>query len=89
VHSLNIVDNGALRLIDWEYSGIGERMFDLASISVYHGYARLERERLLDSYLKQPTSGAASQLELACWLFEYVRDLWMEVRAGNGLTVDS
>jgi thiamine kinase-like enzyme len=82
VHSLNIVDNGALRLIDWEYSGIGERMFDLASICVYHGYARHERDRLLDAYLQHPTSSAASQLELACWLFEYVRELWTEVR-GN------
>lgn len=82
VHSLNIVDNGALRLIDWEYSGIGERMFDLASICVYHRYDRHERDRLLDSYLQQRMSSAASQLELACWLFEYVRELWMEVR-GN------
>lgn len=81
VHGLNIVDNGALRLIDWEYSGIGERMFDLASICVYHRYDRDERDRLLNCYLKQPTSSAASELELACWLFEYVRELWTEVRA--------
>jgi thiamine kinase len=84
VHSLNIVDNGALRLIDWEYSGIGERMFDLASICVYHRYDRHERDRLLNSYLKQRASSAAGQLELACWLFEYVRELWMEVRAETG-----
>jgi thiamine kinase-like enzyme len=82
VHSLNIVDDGSLRLIDWEYSGIGEPMFDLASICVYHHYTRLDRERLLEAYLTTPTSNAAHQLELACWLFEYVKDLWTEVRGG-------
>lgn len=82
VHSLNVVDDGTLRLIDWEYSGIGEPMFDLASICVYHRYARPDRERLLDAYLTRPMSNAAHQLELACWLFEYVKDLWTEVRGG-------
>ena len=83
VHSLNIVDNGTLRLIDWEYSGIGEPMFDLASICVYHRYARPDRERLLDAYVTSASSNAAHQLELACWLFEYVKDLWTEVRGAS------
>lgn len=80
VHSLNIVDDGTLRLLDWEYSGIGQPMFDLASICVYHRYDRTQRERLLDAYLATPLAGAASRLELACWLFDYIRELWMAVR---------
>src|SRR5690606_21605043 len=80
VHGLNIVDSGSLRLIDWEYAGIGEPMFDLASICVYHHFTRPERERLLEAYSTTPQSNAAHQLELACWLFEYVKDLWTEVR---------
>ena len=83
VHSLNVVDDGALRLIDWEYSGYGDPMFDLASICVYHRYTRPERERLLEAYLRTPIGNAAHQLELACWLFEYVKDLWTEVRAAG------
>lgn len=83
VHALNIVDDGALRLIDWEYSGIGEPMFDLASICVYHHYTRPERERLLEAYFTTPASTAVHQLELACWLFEYVKDLWTEVRSAT------
>lgn len=81
VHSLNIVDDGTLRLLDWEYSGIGQPMFDLASICAYHRYDRAQRERLLDAYLASPLVNAASQLDLACWLFEYVRELWLAVRA--------
>jgi thiamine kinase-like enzyme len=83
VHSLNIVDDGALRLIDWEYSGIGERLFDLASICVYHRYGKTQREALLHAYLDEPAGDALRRLDLACWLFEYVRELWLEVRAAT------
>ena len=39
-------DDGRLRLIDWEYSGVGQRLFDLASVCVYHKYDKLQREQL-------------------------------------------
>jgi thiamine kinase-like enzyme len=82
VYHLNIIDDGSVRLIDWEYSGIGERMFDLASFCVYHGLDRQEREHLLDAYLIDSQPNALQRLELACWVFEYVRDVWSEVRKG-------
>ena len=75
VHHLNVVDSGTLRLIDWEYSGIGEPMFDLASICVYHEYDRSERERLLDAYGAGVDANAIHRLELACWLFDYIREI--------------
>lgn len=80
VHSLNIVDDGELRLIDWEYAGLGERFFDLASICVYHRYDRQQRELLLGAYVGQSRVGPQQRLELACWLFDYVRELWTAVR---------
>ena len=90
VHYLNIVvgniaagsggSGGDLRLIDWEYAGIGERSFDLASACVYHGYDQHQRERLLSAYCCRPGEASQQRLELACWLFEYIRDLWMAVR---------
>jgi thiamine kinase len=80
IHALNIVGNGELRLIDWEYAGLGERLFDLASICVYHCFAKSQRELLLSSYLRSPDAQAWHRLELCCWLFDYVRDLWTAVR---------
>lgn len=80
VHALNVVDDGVLRLIDWEYAGRGEPLFDLASICVYHSYSSAQRQHLLASYLAAPDANAASRLELCCWLFDYIRDLWMAVR---------
>jgi len=81
IHYLNIVGGSELRLIDWEYAGIGEPMFDLASICVYHSFSREERADLLHAYAVNPLYAQWHRLELACWLFEYIRELWMEVRA--------
>lgn len=80
VHALNVVDNGTLRLIDWEYAGIGQRLFDLASICVYHAYRREQREQLLRRYARSREVALWNRLELCCWLFDYVRDLWTAVR---------
>lgn len=85
IHALNIIDDGTLRLIDWEYAGLGESFFDLASLCVYHRYGRQQREQLLLAYANhaaQPDAQQLHRLELACWLFDYVRDLWTEVRKG-------
>ena len=72
--------DGALRLIDWEYAGVGQRLFDLASVCVYHKYDKLQREQLLVAYTSLTELTTWHRLELACWLFDYVRDLWMAVR---------
>ncbi len=82
VHHLNVVEGESLRLIDWEYSGVGEPLFDLASVCVYHRYRRSQRERMLSAYAASSSSspGDWQRLELACWLFDYIRDLWLAVR---------
>ena len=82
VHHLNIVEGEALYLIDWEYAGIGESFFDLASVCVYHEYSLAERALLLRAMLGEPpTPSQLERLAKCCWLFEYVRDLWTKVRA--------
>lgn len=80
VHHLNVIDGDNLRLIDWEYAGVGEPLFDLASLCVYHRYRRSQRERLLSAYAASSAYVSWHRLELACWLFDYIRDLWMAVR---------
>jgi len=82
VHSLNLVESvgGGLRLIDWEYAGLGEPLFDVAALSVYHRYDQALRERLLSAYLRGGEPAESQRFEVACWLFEYVRDLWTAVR---------
>lgn len=84
VHHLNVTDDGTLRLIDWEYAGVGQRLFDLASVCVYHNYDKLQREQLLSAYTSLTELTTWHRLELACWLFDYVRDLWTAVRESDG-----
>jgi thiamine kinase len=79
VHHLNVVGVQGL-LIDWEYAGIGDPAFDLASVCVYHRYAAALRDLLLDEYAARGQAIGPERLALASWVFEYVRDLWMAVR---------
>ena len=82
VHALNVVDDGTLRLIDWEYAGVGSRLFDLASVCVYHRYGRAQRSQLLASY-SQRNEVTVARLEQACQLFDYIRQLWTRVRGAT------
>jgi thiamine kinase len=79
VHHLNIVGADPVRLIDWEYAGSGEPLFDLASLCVYHRYPKPQRQRLLSAYGASSDAINWQRLELACWLFDYIRDLWTAV----------
>lgn len=80
VHYLNVIDNGELRLLDWEYAGIGEPYFDLASVAVYQNLSLDERGLLLRAYEGEVNSAMLQRLAKACFVFEYVHDLWREVR---------
>jgi thiamine kinase len=85
VHALNIVDDGDLRLIDWEYAGLGSPLFDLASVCVYQRYDGEQRAHLLAAYAGNVE---AQRLDRACDLFAYIRELWMTVRRrGSGQDV--
>lgn len=50
-YSINVLnDNGAVYLIDWELSGVGDIFFDLATISFSQVYSDNEDKLLLESY---------------------------------------
>ena len=83
VHHLNVVDAGRLWLLDWEYAGIGDPYFDLASVCCYHAYDEAMSRQLLHDYLGRDDDTAYTRLELACRLFEYIRRLWLAVRGGQ------
>jgi len=80
VHHLNVIDDGKLWLIDWEYSGCGDPYFDLASVCCYHTYSDVQRRQLLAEYLGHSKPAAVDRLQQMCWVFNYIRDLWFAVR---------
>ena len=42
--------SGELRLLDWEYAGMGDCYFDLANLSAQHDFGPAEDQALLQSY---------------------------------------
>jgi thiamine kinase-like enzyme len=47
----NFIDDGtSVRIVDWEYAGMGDRYFDLGNLSVNNGFAESDDERLLAAY---------------------------------------
>lgn len=76
VHCRNIAGNGStLRLIDWEYSGVGDPLFDLASYSQSHDLNSEQQSLLLSAYGSQERERFIAE----CWLFDWTCILWMAV----------
>jgi len=81
VHHLNVIDShGRLRLVDWEYAGIGDPYFDLAGVCCYHAFSDASRRDLLRAYLGHHSTASFDRLQRMCWVFNYIRDLWFAVR---------
>lgn len=83
LHHLNLVDDGnRLWIVDWEYGGVGDPLFDLASLACQHEYTASERAALLDAYGRGAGMEAA-MLEAACTVFDSVQWLWYLVWAAR------
>jgi thiamine kinase len=76
LHHLNFVDTGGrLWLVDWEYGGVGDPLFDVAGFLALHELGAAETDLLLGAY----GAGASINrgvLEEAQWAFDYVQWLW-------------
>ena len=82
LHHLNIIDDGSrLVLIDWEYGGLGDPAFDLASVIAYHDLDAAARRPLLSAYAR---SEVIERLGEAVWAFDYVQWLWYLAAARGG-----
>jgi thiamine kinase-like enzyme len=83
LHHLNILDDGRrLWLVDWEYGGRGDPLFDIAGFLALHDADRGASALLLASYGRFSPSDAAL-LDQARWAFDYVQWLWFRVRFGD------
>lgn len=75
-----------LWLLDWEHSGPGEALYDLADLSVQTGFTRREDERLLQHYFEIATIPGAMAERF--WLQQQVSrltwGLWALTRASLG-----
>ena len=72
--------NGKLYLIDWEYSGMNESMWDLSCLSIEVNYSEKEEKELLDAYFgfenKQVDMGDIRRFKAAKLYVDYLWTLW-------------
>ncbi len=73
----NFIDDGTtLRIVDWEYAGMGDRFFDLANFSVNHEFETEHDEILLESYLGTPRAQDRAALELMRFMSDFREAMW-------------
>jgi thiamine kinase-like enzyme len=78
IHAQNLVTDpaGRLWLVDWEYAGLGDPVFDLASCASQLELSAASTVLLCDEYIRNGGIVELGRLDLARWAFDYVQWLW-------------
>ncbi|HJP39210.1 MAG: choline/ethanolamine kinase family protein [Gammaproteobacteria bacterium] len=76
-HCANLIDGQALILIDWEYAGIGEPMFELAVIAEHHQFNHQQTDTLLDAYFGTVREEHMQRLSGYRLLYLHLLVLWL------------
>ena len=70
-----------LYLLDWEYAGMNDPMWDLADVSIEAGYTQTQDNQLLESYLQRKPTGEEQRRFLANKIYvDYLWTLWAKTR---------
>jgi thiamine kinase-like enzyme len=67
----NYLDDGKIRIVDWEYAGMGDRFFDLANFSVNHEFGVEDDRRLLAAYFGIEREGDLAALRLMRFMSDF------------------
>jgi thiamine kinase-like enzyme len=72
----NFLFDGQLRILDWEYAGMGDPFFDLANLSINHSLSASADENLLTHYFGQLDSRHVAVLQLMKLVSELREAMW-------------
>jgi len=73
----NFLDDGErLRIVDWEYAGMGDVFFDLANFSINHELGQKQREALLLAYSGGVRREEVHALELMRFMSDFREAMW-------------
>jgi thiamine kinase-like enzyme len=87
----NFIDDGTrIRIVDWEYAGMGDPYFDLGNVSINHDLAVDEDAVLLRAYLGgDPPPGRLARLALMRVVSDFREAMWGVLQQGiSTLDVD-
>jgi thiamine kinase-like enzyme len=65
-----------LRIVDWEYAGMGDRFFDLANFSVNQGFGPAEKALLLETAFGEVRGADLDALELMTFMSDFREAMW-------------
>jgi thiamine kinase-like enzyme len=79
----NFIDDGStIRIVDWEYAGMGDRFFDLANFAVNHQLPENEERYFLDAYFDKPGPSQVARLRLMRLMSDFREAMWGVVQQG-------
>jgi thiamine kinase-like enzyme len=78
----NFLDDGEIRVVDWEYAGMGDRFFDLANLSVNHDFGLEEDSLLLAAYFGTELRGHLAALRLMRVMSDFREAMWGVLQSG-------
>ncbi|MGV1046914.1 MAG: phosphotransferase [Solirubrobacterales bacterium] len=72
-----IASPAGLRIVDWEYAGMGDRYFDLGNFAVNNELGPEQEEELLAAYLGEPArTGQLAALRLMRFMSDFREAMW-------------
>ena len=79
----NFIDDGTrIRILDWEYAGMGDIFFDLGNFAVQHDFNDAQDEMLLKAYFGQPTNSQRAHQKLMKTMSDLREAMWSLVQMG-------
>jgi thiamine kinase-like enzyme len=72
----NFLFDDRLRILDWEYAGMGDPFFDLANFSINHALSALDDEKLLTHYFGELDPRQLAVLQLMKLVSELREAMW-------------
>jgi thiamine kinase-like enzyme len=74
--------DGRIRIVDWEYAGMGDRFFDLGNFSVNHAFDVEHDEALLAAYFGRVRPADVASLRLMRFMSDFREAMWGVVQQG-------
>jgi thiamine kinase-like enzyme len=78
----NFLDDGSVRIVDWEYAGMGDRFFDLANFSVNHEYGVDDDRRFLGAYFGVERDDDVADVRLMRYMSDFREAMWGVLQSG-------
>lgn len=78
----NFLDDGKIRILDWEYAGMGDPLFDLANFSVHHEFNDEQDRWLLESYFGEVSDSSWARLKILKIISDFREAMWAMVQIG-------